>query len=189
LVAAADKVVPIFVDCNWGRANRDITGRYGIRGYPTVVFADPEGKEIERMRGRTPDAIIRQIETVADKHPGGPAWVESVKEGLKAADKAGKPVVILYTDGGEDATATEKAIADKELAELRGKVVLIRHKIDKECEECKARKVEEGGCHVLLLDPKGESLARHKGAMDVEAVAKALESALKEWKKRQEHEY
>ena len=181
--------MPIFVDCNWGRQNRDISGRYGIRGYPTVVFTDPEGKEVDRMRGRTPDAIIRQIETLAEKHAGGPAWVGSIKEGLKSADKAGKPVAILFTDGSEDATATEKAFGDKDLAELRGKFALVRHKTDKECEECKARKVEEGGCHVVLLDPKGDSLSRHKGAMDVEAIGKALESALKEWKTRQEREY
>jgi hypothetical protein len=178
------------VDCNWGRANRDVSDRYGIRGYPTVVFADPEGNEIDRMRGRTPDAIIGQIESVATKFPGGGvAWLPSIADGRKAADKASKPVVILFTDEGDDAKATEKAFGEKELAELRSKVVLVRHKIDPECDDCKEHKVKEGCCVLILFPVKEGPRHRHEGALNVDAAKQALETALKTWKDLQERDY
>jgi thioredoxin-related protein len=60
----------IFVDCDWGKKNKDISTKYGIRGYPTVIFADPEGKELERLGNRDAESVAAQIESVAKKYPG-----------------------------------------------------------------------------------------------------------------------
>ena len=60
----------IFVDCDWGKKNKDVSTQYGVRGYPTTVFTDPDGKEIDRMKGREPATVLGQIEEVAKKHPG-----------------------------------------------------------------------------------------------------------------------
>jgi thioredoxin-related protein len=62
--------MPIFVDCDWGKKNQDLSTRYKIRGYPTVVFTDPEGTEIERLSKRDAASVAAQIESVAKKHPG-----------------------------------------------------------------------------------------------------------------------
>ena len=58
----------IFVDCDWGKKNKDISDKYGVRGYPTVVFTDPDGKEVDRMKSRDAAAVTAQIEDVAKKH-------------------------------------------------------------------------------------------------------------------------
>ena len=62
--------MPIFVDCDWGKKNKDLSTQYKIRGYPTVVFTDPEGKELERLGARNADSVLKQIEGVAQKYPG-----------------------------------------------------------------------------------------------------------------------
>ena len=60
----------MFVDCNWGKANKDLSTKYKIRGYPTVVFTDPDGNELERLGARDPESVLKQIEGVAKKYPG-----------------------------------------------------------------------------------------------------------------------
>jgi hypothetical protein len=62
--------MPIFVDCDWGKKNNDISTKYGIRGYPTVIFTDPDGKELERLGNRDATSVAAQIEGVAQKYPG-----------------------------------------------------------------------------------------------------------------------
>lgn len=62
--------MPIFVDCDWGKKNNDVSEKYAIRGYPTVVFADPDGKEIGRLGKRDAASVAAQIEEMAKKHPG-----------------------------------------------------------------------------------------------------------------------
>ena len=62
--------MPIFVDCDWGKKNRDLSTRYGVRGYPTVVFVDPDGNELERLKSRSPGSVASQIEGVASRFPG-----------------------------------------------------------------------------------------------------------------------
>ena len=70
MIAASGKLIPIFVDCDWGKKNKDLSTKYKVRGYPTVVFADPDGNEIERLGKRDPESVAAQIESVAAKHPG-----------------------------------------------------------------------------------------------------------------------
>jgi hypothetical protein len=62
--------MPIFVDCDWGKKNKDLSTKYKIRGYPTVIFTDPDGNEIERLGKRDAGSVASQIEGVASKHPG-----------------------------------------------------------------------------------------------------------------------
>ena len=62
--------MPIFVDCDWGKKNKDVSTKYKVRGYPTVVFTDPDGNEIERLGNRDAASVAAQIEGVAKKHPG-----------------------------------------------------------------------------------------------------------------------
>lgn len=62
--------MPIFVDCDWGKKNNDISTRYKVRGYPTVVFTDPDGNEVARLGRRDADSVAAQILEVAKKYDG-----------------------------------------------------------------------------------------------------------------------
>lgn len=67
---ASKKLLCIFVDCEWGKKHKDVSDKFSIRGYPTVVFVDPEGKEIDRLKKRDADSVLAQIDEVAKKFPG-----------------------------------------------------------------------------------------------------------------------
>jgi thioredoxin-related protein len=69
VVEASKQVMPIFVDCDWGKKNKDISDKYKVRGYPTVIFTDPEGKELEHLGKRDAESVAAQIESVAGKYP------------------------------------------------------------------------------------------------------------------------
>ena len=62
--------MPIFVDCDWGKKNNDISTRYKVRGYPTVVFTDPDGNEVARLGRRDAESVAAQILEVAKKYGG-----------------------------------------------------------------------------------------------------------------------
>ena len=62
VVTAAKKgVVSILVDCNWGKANTDLSSKYKIRGYPTIIFVDKNGKVLE-PGSRRPETLAGQFE-------------------------------------------------------------------------------------------------------------------------------
>ncbi len=56
------------MDCNWGKKNNDVSGKYGVRGYPTVIFTDPDGKEVDRLKARDAASVTSQIEDAAKKY-------------------------------------------------------------------------------------------------------------------------
>lgn len=47
-----------------------MSGKYKVEGYPTVVFADPDGKEIGRLAARDAASVIAKIEDASKKFPG-----------------------------------------------------------------------------------------------------------------------
>lgn len=188
VVKAAEDIVPILIDCNWGRNHRDISDRFGIRGYPTVVFTDPDGKEVSRLGARTPQAVTDQIADVVAKHSRYVPWHDSIEKGTKTAKAESKPILILFTDAKRAGDALQAAIEDKDLRELRAKFVLIRHEIEGEedkCEACTAHEVA-APCAVIVDSDKGETLVRLEGRKTARDVKKALEGVLKtmETKKR-----
>ena len=70
VVEASKKLLCIFVDCDWGKKNKDVSDKYAVRGYPTVIFMDPDGKEIDRLKQRDAASVTAQIDDIAKKHPG-----------------------------------------------------------------------------------------------------------------------
>lgn len=52
-------------------ANRELTRKYRIDGFPTVVFVDAKGNEVYRIVGyRPPEDFIRELETASNKAGG-----------------------------------------------------------------------------------------------------------------------
>ena len=53
MVSYLSKFNAVLVD---GDTQQASTARFGVRGYPTVVFADREGNEVKRVVGAVPPA-------------------------------------------------------------------------------------------------------------------------------------
>ncbi|MBM4014865.1 MAG: hypothetical protein FJ293_07865 [Planctomycetes bacterium] len=155
MVEASKQLVNVFVDCNWGKKNTDLSGKYGVRGYPTVIFTDSKGDEIEKLGSRDPAAVKTQIEAIAKKYGKSfPATFDEVKD---AAVKEQKLVLFVFATKGKDSAALEEALFDDALAEAMGKFVVARTVIKRDSPEAKRFGVASYEQPVLLvLDPNAE---------------------------------
>lgn len=71
---ARQNVVPVKIDAEKGEGRR-ISQRYSVRAFPTVLFLDPSGNEIDRLSGAYPPGdFVKAAETIlARKSPLGDA--------------------------------------------------------------------------------------------------------------------
>ncbi len=172
---AAGKIVCVFVDCDWGQANKDLTDKYGIRGYPTVVFADPDGKEVGRLEDRSAASLIRQINDLAAKHTRAAAYAESWEKALAQAKAESKPVVYVFLNE-EDA----RALDDPSLRDFRSNFVFVKG--DFRGEAAKRFGVAESG--IVVFDPfsrKPEVLRKITGKKTSTELRRELLDALRKF--------
>jgi thiol:disulfide interchange protein len=59
-------VVPLRLDAE--REGRELAQRFGVRSFPTIIFLDASGQEIERIPGFVgPDAFLQRLDEVFKK--------------------------------------------------------------------------------------------------------------------------
>ncbi len=159
VVEASKKIMPVLVDCDWGNKNQDVSGKYGVRGYPTVIFTDPDGKEVERLKGRSAGAVAGQINNVAEKYAKAVAWAEYDDVTFREAAEEKKPVLVFFTDGKSRSAAQEKAFTDERLEESLAQFILVRHEITKDCDTCKTNRIRKGPA-IFFMDPLADDPAK-----------------------------
>lgn len=110
-----------------GDKHKKVLTKYGVRGYPTLLFLDPEGGRVAEMASRTPADMRRQIEGVIEKHRREPKWEEREPRELKPEEMddcwsamAGKDVAKAY-----EAMWTLGAARAKAVEYVRGRMIAI----------------------------------------------------------------
>jgi hypothetical protein len=185
VVEAAKKLEFILVDCNWGKQHTDVSGKYGVRGYPTVIFVDGEGTKLADLGGRDASAVAKQFEDIAAKHTKAAAWVADWQMAFTEAKDANKVVVMFFTNGKADAEALEKAIADDTLKDLREKFVFCKAEIKSDAG--KKFKVSSSSQPVLLFlspledKPEDKPLKKISGKKTAKELKKEMEAVVKKW--------
>ena len=192
VVKASKRIMPILVDCDWGKKNNDISSRYEVRGYPTVVFTDPRGKELSRLRARSPEAVVKEISSLASAFRGrsaGPepetklVWAASYDKAFASAKKDSKLLLVLFTDGSKNSNFTEASLAAKSLTQTLGQFVIVRAKVDCKSEVCKKHRVTSGSAlHVIdpsEPDPYKKPLLRLTGKRTAQSLGRSFESVLR----------
>jgi hypothetical protein len=155
VVEASKSLVNVFVDCDWGNKNQDLSGKYGVRGYPTVVFTDSKGEVIAPLEDRSPEGVLKQIQQVAES--SGASMIETWDEAAKVAKEQGKPVLYFFAGKGKDTDALEEALLDDSLEKAREVFVLAKSKISRENADAKRFGVASYSQPVILvLDPNAE---------------------------------
>ncbi len=186
-MAATGRVVPILVDCSANGQNEELKTKYKVQGFPTVVYVDPDGKQIKEMGSREGGAITKEIEGLAAKYPGKPTmWAPSRKIALEAAKKAKKPVAIYLADEKDDLIKLTAKLT-KDLGDRKTKFAWV-------LETAKEATLKELGVEsapaVVVLNPAVDEPTKEPVAKiaikeddKADVLNKALDEAVKSMKK------
>ncbi len=173
----------ILLDCTGGKYPAE-RNQFGIKGYPSIVFLDPDGKEVGKLADRSPDAVVKQFADLAEQHGRAGAWLDWEKAVEKGKEER-KPVALLFTTAKPDSEALETAIGDDSLQDLREKLVF--GKADVKSDLAKKFKVHGSTQPVLfVVDPNLEKpeeklVKKWTGKKSVKELRKDLEAALKKF--------
>ncbi len=186
VVAATQKVIPVLVDCSEKGSNAALMDTYDVQGFPTVVYADPEGKKLKEMGSRDAGPISGEVNALATKYPGRPSlWQNSVKGALAAAKKLKNPVPVAVYIADEKADFVKLlAKLTKELGSKAKKALFVIEVGAKP--KLEARGVEAAPA-ALVLDPTAEDPSKEplaKVALEADAKPTALEKAIDEAAKK-----
>lgn len=181
VMEASKQLVCVFVDCDWGKKNNDLSDKFAIRGYPTVLFLDPEGKQVAELESRAPAAVAEQITQVATKY--GKARFETFAKAVDTAKEDHKAILYVFAKPDQPNSLTV-ALADPSMKDLVEQFVLVRSDLGKQNADAKTLAVSDPA--LFVLDPKGEfgkdkPLLKLTGRKEVKEVHKQLEAALKKF--------
>ncbi len=62
---ASEGLVRVQVD---GDKHGDLMQKYNVKGYPTILFFDPDGKQVGQLGSRQPGAVKQQLEQIVASH-------------------------------------------------------------------------------------------------------------------------
>jgi hypothetical protein len=140
--------------------NGALSTQWGVRGIPSMHFADVTGKEIEKYAGgRDALSFAKKFSEIASKHTVStkPAvkvslsWQTDFAKARESSKKSGKALFALFS--------ADVAAASKKIEEMGGAFsgmstqafVYVRLKIDKDAEPAKSLSI--AGDTIVMFDP------------------------------------
>ena len=103
-----------------------------IQAFPTLVFLDPDLKEVDRWVGsrdsQNPETIAQLFRRILEKHGRDPAWSDGLDAALRKGRVEGTRVLVFWTDGRAGSDALQAAFRHPELDALRKRFVWVRLK-------------------------------------------------------------
>jgi hypothetical protein len=178
VVKSADGLIRILVDAG---KDEKLFSKYGVKGMPTIIFLDSEGKEIGKLNSREADGVKKQFEDIAAKNTRAPQWLAGVEAAISAAKSGPKPAVLFFFDDKPKSKSMLNLFSDPAFGtDLYEKATFSKVEFKKDSDECKKYKVTEGGT-ILIVDPsaeEGSSLKSLKAGAP-KAVRKEIEDAIK----------
>lgn len=180
MVEASKNLVNVFVDCDWGKKNTDLSTKYAVRGYPTVIFTDSKGKVIEPLGDRSAEGVLAQIQKNS-KSTAAPA-LDSWDKAVESAKKENKKVLYLFVGTNKDSAAMEEALFDETLEKAREGFVYVKSTLTKDNADARRFNVSATEPPILLvLDPNSDKpeaapLKRIVGKKSSKDLLKELQS-------------
>ena len=180
----------MFVDGDWGKKNRDLYQEYGVTGYPTVIFCDPEGKSPQRMNARDPAGVAAEMRQAAAKFggsavvdlPSPPNFPEFSAQSFEAARKSSKPLAVYFYDDSPGSASTHLAFADDVLKGILPKFFFTKATLTRGSGDSAKYDVTRAPTILVLnpsLDrPEEKPLARIAGSRSPREIRRDLEAAL-----------
>ena len=185
---ASRDVACIFVDCDWGKKNRDLSVKFGVSGYPTVVFCDPQGTSLGRMEVRAPEDVakaLRALVNYAGAKAAGPVQIvvgNTYEVGRADARRMGRPLLVYFVDDTPPSLSTTEALLDRSLSDLHPRFSTAKADFVKGSPTCLKFGVTRAPT-ILILDvrlerPEEKPIARIEGSRSVRELRRELEALL-----------
>ena len=178
VVKSAEGLIRILVDAG---KDEKLFSKYGVKGMPTILFLDAEGKEIGKLNSREAAGVKAQFEEITAKNTRAPQWLSGVDAAISAGKGGPKPAVLFFCDDKPKSKAMLNLFSDPTFGtDLYEKAAFSKIEFKKDSDECKKWKVTEAGT-ILIVDPsaeEGTSLKAVKGGT-AKALRKEIEDAIK----------
>jgi hypothetical protein len=126
VVQAAERLTCVFIDCDWGKKNADLSSIYKVRSFPTVLFCDPTGKVIGQLQSHEPAAVAKQMVDVASKFgskaelPPQPIEIRAlpIPDAMTTADRLKRRALLFFRDDSPASLSVAVALGDPLLKEI-----------------------------------------------------------------------
>lgn len=189
MVEASRDLACIFVDCDWGKKNEALSAQYKIRGYPTVIYCDPDGRPLEGLDSDAPQDVAAQMRRIAKRYPSGavdpeaPAFAPNSGTAAREAKKVGRPLAIYFYDDSPGSVSVNLALTDETLKTLLTRFHFVKTEYRKDSPDCVKYGVDRAPT-ILVLDPslpqpEAKPLARIGGSRGARELQRELEATLK----------
>jgi len=188
VVKASQAFACIYIECNMGKFNADLVDRYGITGYPTVIFCDPEGNSLGRLNSNVPADVVTVMKGLEKKpEPKPEAEAAPVKalrarpigQALVEGRKAKKPVLLLFYDDSPPALSIHAALTDNVLQNVLYRFEVGVAEYRKGSEECARFDITRAPTIVVvdptLQKPEEKPLAKIVGSRSARELLRELE--------------
>lgn len=133
MLEALRGLVPVLADCTKPGQNKDLQERFGVRGYPTVLFLDASGDKVEDLGSRAAPQVRDQALRVIQQHTRPVVAEATIDEGLALAREQRKLLIVAFVDPSDpDTAALLDLILSPPMEEMRGRFHWIRRPLSGE---------------------------------------------------------
>jgi thiol-disulfide isomerase/thioredoxin len=183
VVAATQRLIPVYVDCTKKGEQTQLLNRYKIGGFPTILYLDPDGNLVREMETRDASAIVKDIDVVVSKSATRPTiWQPSLAAAKEAGKKGRKPVAVYLADPKADLLKINAKLT-KDLGDRKAKFLWVLEY----GQSTTLKKYDlETPSTIVAIDPRSDEVLSKIPVKDddkPETLNKALDDALKLMKK------
>jgi thioredoxin-related protein len=188
VVEASSNVACIFVDCDWGKKNQELSKKFGVNELPTVVFCDPEGNSLGRLQARDPDTVAKALKGLGEQVGAkAPQDVQTLRgldyEHARAeALRMSRLLLVYFGDSSPASLSVNESLLDGSLRDFHDKFSCAKVEFVRGSTECLKFDVTRAPT-ILILDPRlakpqEKPLARIEGSRSARELHRDLEAAL-----------
>jgi hypothetical protein len=188
VVQAAERLTCVFIECDWGKSNAELSSLYKVTGFPTVVFCDPDGRPIGALQSHEPEAVAKQMLDVAAKFGAKaevpPQAIElasyAVPDAFRAGQALKKRVLLFFRDDSPASLSVATALTDPALKKILSGFALGSDVYTKGAGSSAKFDVTRAPT-LLVLDPtvpkpEAKPLARIEGSRSARELIRELET-------------
>lgn len=183
VVAACRKITCIWVECGAnGRGNGSIRSALGVKGVPTMLLSDPEGRILGQLSQWDGPGMAVWLKALTNVNEDLPAFSEDVNGAYNNAKARGRALLIYFYDDSPPSLAVNRSLNDKELVPLHSAFTVCRTPMQRDSAICKQFDVDRAPT-ILILDPRSakpleKPLARITSSRSARELRRDLEEAL-----------